>query len=216
MTDVAPDESLDREATFIAASFEDLKPSKYTMPDRGDKEVAAHFVRSGSVDNSPAKLSNPQRVEARAIACDSALLMLDHQSYCQYTQGDMRWEGISHHLLSQDGQYPEWADCSSSYTWFMWNALRIKFGVGDVINGLDWEAGYTGTIVEHGLHIGGPASWMRGDALLYGDPIEHVAMNVGWDPREKYHMVIDCGSEAGPFYLRWNYRPDFNCCRRFI
>jgi hypothetical protein len=42
---------------------------------------------------------------------------------------------------------------SSFATWCLWNGLALRFGLGDIVNAAGWTAGYTGTMLEHGLPV---------------------------------------------------------------
>jgi cell wall-associated NlpC family hydrolase len=128
-----------------------------------------------------------------------------------YTQTGRRWDGINKGLKAWKGQFPNYADCSSFATWCLWNGLD-HFGVRDVVNGANWKAGYTGTILNHGKLVKKQSNWMRGDLIVYGNgfPGEHVAIYIGDG------LVISHGSEPAPVKVRWNYRGDFMQCRRFI
>jgi len=124
----------------------------------------------------------------------------------------MRFGGIRNNLRYADGEYPTQEDCSSMYTWCMWNALTSVGGRNfpDIVNGASWRAGYTGTLLSHGERV---ENRQPGDAVLYGTgfPGHHVAMIA-----EDTDMVYSHGSEAGPFYLKWNYRSDVMQVRRYI
>lgn len=144
-------------------------------------------------------LSSTNRIRARDMACQAAALMLHKRGQnLHYTEGDQRWEGIEQGLKAWRGEYPHYSDCSSSVTWWLWNALD-HFHVGDVVNGARWQSGYTGTLLEHGHSVkGGP--YQRGDAVIYGTswPGFHTAMYVGGG------MVVSHGCENGPNFLRYD------------
>lgn len=154
--------------------------------------------------------TDANRVAARRIAVESFALAYHHASSVHYTQGGLRWQGIRRELKAFKGQYPNYADCSSIYTWALWNAYD-HFGWPDNINGLNWSGGYTGTLLTHGLHVS-TSQLIPGDAVIYGNgwPGKHVAMYIG------NGLVYSHGSEAGPFQLRYNYRKDILGCRRYI
>jgi hypothetical protein len=114
-----------------------------------------------------------------------------------YTQGGLRWQGINRNLRAKRGQYPNYADCSSLYTWAWWNAI----GQGpDRLNGARWLYGYTGTLATHGARIG---TTVLGAAILYGNgwPYVHVTGYCGGG------YCLSHGSEAGPLKVPYNYRP---------
>jgi hypothetical protein len=96
----------------------------------------------------------------------------------------------------------------------------VRFGVSDVVNGANWEAGYTGTLINHGMRVQSLGNVRWGDAVIYGTSpsnTEHVAMitHTG-DNKDKVIRVISNGSEAGPFWLPYNYRSDIVEIRRYI
>ena len=203
-------------------------PEMYTgmiVPDVGDLHLAGVFAKSKPkpkrrkvVDRSPAHLSPAARRKARPVAVHAWQTMLANAAAAHYTEGSERWSGIDDRRLSKDNQFPTYSDCSSSYTWGIWNALAVMLHKSDTLNDAGWHYGYTGTLIEHGLTIplSTPRLWMPADAMFYGNPIEHVAPIVGWDPRIKAHAVIDCGSEGGPYLLPWNYRSDAVAVRRYL
>lgn len=158
-------------------------------------------------------LSERHRREARKIIAHGAGLMLDHQAQVHYTQDGRRWQGIDRKLLVAKGQFPSYSDCSSSSTWLLWNGLHVNFGVRDLVNGTNWRAGYTGTILQHGKVVHHEENIKVGDLALYGphgSVGSHVALCVGGG------YVFSHGSEAGPFKTTLHYRPDLMCVRRFI
>jgi cell wall-associated NlpC family hydrolase len=157
-------------------------------------------------------LRSLRRLKARKLATNAAKLSLANAPVVHYSQGVDRWEGIDKKLKAYKGQYPKNTDCSASATWWIWNGLS-HFGKRDVVNGQRWEAGYTGTMVNHGIRVKHRINYRRGDLVLYGDPYGssgHVAMYVG---RGK---VISHGSEGGPYLVPWNYRSDVHSVRRYI
>lgn len=162
--------------------------------------------------SSVSGLSAAHRAGARSIVLHGAALLLRDPAGVHYTQGPQRWEGIHSGLKISKGQYPHHGDCSSTHTWLLWNALR-HFGVSDdLVNGQHWSAGYTGTIAAHGKLVRKLAHAQIGDAVLYGPAptFEHVATYIGGG------MVFSHGSEAGPFKLPIDYRPDRHMIRRHI
>lgn len=131
------------------------------------------------------------------------------------SQRARRWQGITNTLHGPQ-QQPAWADCSSYITWVFWTARHtIRGHAGaDVVNGEQWEWGYTGTMIQHGhLHEAGVANWYPGrTCVFYGNPRNpptHVALYMG------HGKVISHGQEAGPLYLPWNYRTDFHQARAY-
>ena len=99
--------------------------------------------------------------------------------------------------------------------WYLWNALFLGFGLGDIVNGQGWTGGYTGTMRDHGLPVQHEANLLRGDLVHYGpDPGLHVTMvvgRVGGVP-----MVVSHGSEDCPCYTNFDYRHDDAEFRRYI
>jgi cell wall-associated NlpC family hydrolase len=154
-------------------------------------------------------LSPKRRVHARDMAAEAAVLALRNAPVVHYTQTARRWDGIAKHLKAWRGEFPHYADCSAFVTWCLWNGLD-HYGVGDVVNHERWQAGFTGTMLEHGQKLDRP--WDRGDAVIYGTgfPGEHTAIYIGGG------LVISHGSEAGPFKLPVHYRPDVMAYRRYI
>ena len=83
----------------------------------------------------------------------------------------------------------------------------LRFGLGDVVNGAGWAAGYTGTMLQHGLQVRYPANVLPGDCVIYGSGPPGVHCAVVVDMVNGVPMVISHGSEPGPFYLAYDYRP---------
>lgn len=145
-----------------------------------------------------------------------ALQGVRQRAAIHYTQQwPARWRGITNHHTGMN--QPDWADCSAYATWVAWAARRhIRGSEGaDVMNGLNWRAGYTGTLIEHGSrHRLGPRAWHHGRTLVfYGSPVEHVAIYAGNYPNGP--MVVSFGSETGPLFLGAYYRSDFNHARTY-
>lgn len=166
--------------------------------------------------SSVSGLTPAHRIRARDLAVAAAMLGLRNPAAIHYTQGADRWEGIDRGLKAWRGEYPRHADCSSFATWALWSGLA-HYHVRDTVNGTRWRAGYTGTMVSHGKPVRELANVLRADLVLYGDPFGrsgHVAIIAG--RRNGVPMVVSNGSEAGPFYLPWNYRRDVHSIRRYI
>lgn len=125
----------------------------------------------------------------------------------------LRWGGIRNGVKLPE--VPTFADCSSLTTWLMHNGRIAIRGTAseDVVNGLRWKAGYTGTQTAHGRrHRFGTRFWRPGLTLVfYGRPhdISHVAIFVGKDKVTGKHMVVSHGSESGPHYVPYDYRSDY-------
>lgn len=149
------------------------------------------------------KLNYFQRRRARRLAVKAAYVLLNNARAVHYTQGPSRWSGIDGRKRSYRGEFPAYADCSSSTTWMLWDATR-RYKLPDFVNGQGWKAGYTGTQQDHGRRVGTNEKKLPGDLVFYGDQgggvAQHVAIYVG-DGK-----VISHGSEPGPFLLPWNYR----------
>jgi len=136
-------------------------------------------------------------VEQRKAMLAAFSLAYRNAPSVHYTQGSLRWQGINRNLHAKRGQFPNYADCSSLYTWAWWNAI----GSGpDVLNGAHWLYGYTGTLATHGARIG---TVVLGAAILYGGgwPYAHVTGYCGGG------FCLSHGSEAGPLKVPYNYRP---------
>lgn len=157
-------------------------------------------------------LDAAQRVEARHIIAEGCALLLAHPSAVHYTEGGSRWQGIDHGLRISRGQWMTEGDCSSTATWLLWNALHVRFGLGDIVNGEHWRAGYTGTIAGHGKPVRVDANIQVGDLVLYGPgpSYSHVAVALGGG------QVFSHGSEGGPYKLPIAYRSDRGPVHRFI
>jgi hypothetical protein len=168
----------------------------------------------------PSGLRHDKKTLARDRAVQAAMLGFRNRGAIHYTQGNLRWQGIADTRYSRQGQFPNQADCSAYVTWCLWNALWVPFKVKDVVNGADWKAGYTGTMLRHGRVVEKVADMRRGDAVLYGragSTGAHTAIIVGRQGGKKgTPMVVSHGSEAGPYYLPYNYRGDVMNVRRYI
>ncbi len=103
--------------------------------------------------SSASGLSRHHRIQARHRVLQGAELMMGHRAAVHYTMGGQRWEGINQHLVAAHGHYPDHSDCSSSFTWLMWNGMFIPFKHHDNVNGAHWKAGYTGTLAQHGRPV---------------------------------------------------------------
>ena len=161
-------------------------------------------------------LDRDQRAEARQATVEAALLGLNNISEVHYTQDSRRWEGIGNGRVAAKGKFPHHSDCSSFATWCLWNGLNLGFDVDDVVNGLDWSAGYTGTLLQNGKQVKRVENVRQGDLVLYGGewPGSHVAIVVG--RQDGVPMVVSHGSEEGPFFVRYDYRSDVMQFRRYI
>jgi hypothetical protein len=166
---------------------------------------------------STSGLSRDQRIRCRDRVVQAAKLALANKAQVHYSQDAVkRWDGIKNHRNAALGQFPINADCSSFATWCLWNGLLVRFGLGDIVNGAGWNAGYTGTMLDHGMVVQHTSNTLRADCVLYGSgpPGEHVAIIVRHF--DGVPMVISHGSEPGPYYLPYNYRSDVYQIRRYI
>jgi hypothetical protein len=162
-------------------------------------------------------LSRDQRVRCRDRVVQAAKLGLANKEQVHYTEDlDLRWDGIRNHCNAAHGQFPVHADCSAFATWCLWNGLHLRHGLDDIVNGESWNAGYTGSMLQHGRGVRLPANALRGDCVFYGSgwPGAHVAVVI--HIFDGVPMVISHGSEPGPYYLPYNYRPDVYQLRRYI
>jgi cell wall-associated NlpC family hydrolase len=153
---------------------------------------------------STSGLGYEQRIRCRDRVVQAARLAAAHEPQVHYTMGSQRWQGISKGLNAAHGQFPTQADCSSFVTWCLWNGLYLRYGLGDTVNGHDWKAGYTGTLLDHGRRVLQTSQALRGDLVFYDNP-RHVAIivsRVNGVPR-----VISHGSEGGPSNRVISYRP---------
>ena len=167
---------------------------------------------------SASGLNQAQRIRARERATQAAVLALHHKPLKYSQEARPRWEGIAKRLNSRNGEYPKVADCSSFVTWCLWNALFLKFGLSDIVNGEGWTAGYTGTLRNHGLPVQHVANLLLGDLVHYGPGTgSHVAIVVS-KPGTGVPMVVSWGDVHGndPYYETYNYRSDIDEFRRYI
>jgi len=232
MQDMADeDEAVNEEASEYDVANEELDEDDPDSipPDEGDDEQGDWPANkmAGEVGDQAGRrqqrhdknLNAKERTRARRIAVRAALLGLRHASVIHYTQGGSRWQGIADTRFSERGQYPNYADCSAFATWCLWNGLYVPFREHDVVNGADWKAGYTGTMLSHGVPIRSIKNVRWGDCVLYGSPGStgrHTAIvvRVG-KPRGSKVMVVSHGSEGGPYFLPYNYRRDVQSIRRY-
>lgn len=185
-------------------------------PDQGDAGAAGLDYEAGDADiaadlEAVERLTPDQRASAQAVILHGARLLLAHPSQINYTQGPQRWEGINDKRYVRDEEYPSWGDCSSTATWLYWNALFAHLGMGDVVNGEGWKAGFTGTMLQHGRAVSS-SEVQVGDAVIYGSaaPGEHVTVCIGGG------MVVSHGGPDGPLKLPLRYRSDVLSIRRYF
>jgi hypothetical protein len=170
-----------------------------------DPELSIEPVDAFGVEERPklaaTGLNARDRIRARDLAIQAASLALRNGATIQYTMGPKRWDGINRNRKAWRGEYPRFQDCSSFATWCLWHGLD-HFGVKDIVNGQQWRAGFTGTMLDHGQRVT-RANVLRGDLLFYANAnrqINHVTIYIGGG------MVISHGSEPGPLKLRMDYR----------
>lgn len=154
-------------------------------------------------------LSHAHVRQAVDATLQAAIVALHNARHQRYTQGGARWSGIDRHRDASRGQFPPFSDCSAFVTWCLWNGLYLRGHHSDIVNGQRWEAGYTGTLLEHGHRVSSP---IPGDAIIYGSgfPGKHVALYTGAG------LVVSHGGDPGPLLLPWRYRADVLSIRRYI
>jgi hypothetical protein len=185
---------------------------EHLPPDEGDAgAIGLEYEPADGVAAVTASLTPDQRASAQAVVLHGARLLLTHTAQVHYTQGPQRWEGITDRRYVRDEEYPSYGDCSSTATWLYWNALFAHLGMGDVVNGEGWKAGFTGTMLQHGRAVSESAVEV-GDAVIYGPagPRQHVAVCIGGG------MVVSHGGPDGPFKLPLRYRSDVLSIRRYF
>lgn len=164
---------------------------------------------SGSVSG----LSAEHRAECRRVILLGVHALLQHPELLHYTQdAEDRWYAILHNWRIAEKNYIKRGDCSSTHTWLLMNGLTHVGAHHDWVNGLNYKAGYTGTIATHGKRVLDIRNAKVGDGILYGIrwPFEHVATYIGGG------LVFSHGSEGGPYKLGVDYRPDRSMIRRSI
>jgi cell wall-associated NlpC family hydrolase len=166
------------------------------------------------MSGSASGLSDAHRAHARKLVAENCRRMVANKNSIHYTQSAARWEGIRLYKSAVRDTYPKHADCSSTHTWLMWDAMHRPYGVRDLVNRLNWKAGYTGTMYKRGKAVEHDENLKIGDAIFYGDQgggiPEHVATYVGGG------KVFSHGSEGGPYILGLDYRSDRRMSRRYI
>ena len=148
-------------------------------------------------------LTPAQRTRARRRLKAGMDLMLRNAPAVHYTQGKQRWEGIEKALRIYKGEFPRYADCSSSTTYLYWDACkRWLKKTGDFVNRTNWTWGWTGTQEVNGVKATS-GRFLVGDLVQYGG---HVAM-VYKAGTMATAVVWSHGSERGPMLLPIAYRP---------
>lgn len=159
-------------------------------------------------------LSDEHAAHARRVIIKDVHNMMQHRAGIHYTQGFKRWEGIATRCTHLNNSFPHHADCSSTHTWLLWDAMARPYHVRDLVNHDQWKGGYTGTMYKSGKEVKHDSNLKIGDGIFYGNQgggiPEHVATYIGGG------MVFSHGGEAGPFILRLDYRSDRRMSRRYI
>lgn len=146
---------------------------------------------------SPLGLSAAERKRAREIAVYAAMQGFHHRDEMLYTEGAARWSGIADHRLGWKDQFPRAADCSAFVTWAEWNAAEHFHIHQDIVNGDDWDGGYTGTMTQHGIEVK-LSELLLADAIFYAGTRQipqHTAIYVGKG------RVVSHGHPGGPLLL---------------
>lgn len=191
--------------------FDGLESDPASVPkDKGESKGLALIQRAPLGTPAISRLTASQRAKVRQMILQAAYLGLTRAPSLHYTQGAKRWEGIAKNLRAWRGECPNYADCSAFATWVLWQGLW-HFGVGDVVNGASWAAGWTGTMLDHGKVVHSAGGYLVGDCALYDG---HVAIFVGYKAGVPY--VISHGSENGPYLLPMHYRSDLIEVRRYV
>lgn len=165
-------------------------------------------------------LNEKDRATARRIIVKGVEVLMAHTAALHYSQDAVeRWEGIQGKIVPWDakgrinGRFPKHGDCSSTDTYLLWLALHHHFALPDIVNGEQWLAGYTGTMVGHGKAVHDLSALKVGDQIFYGASIhetEHVVTSLGG------RRVFSHGGEGGPYILDLAYRSDRVAVRRYI
>lgn len=151
-------------------------------------------------------ISDWSKVKAQQLLHSAAWAGYLDRANEHYTESSpARWSGIDNHVCPQPGNHaPRTSDCSAFVTWIYWSI----FGNGDdFLNGENWKAGYTGTLVTRGRNVD-LNSLEVGDLCFYYQPMHHVAIYVGDG------MVVTHGMDPVGYY-KVNYAP-LDYCRRYI
>jgi len=149
----------------------------------------------------PGSTPTPPVSGGRAGVVTAAMALYDQRSSGHYTQGGSRWIGITNRVYPPAA--PTYSDCSSAATWCYWT----QYGNGpDFINGQQWRAGYTGTMLDHGTVVS-VANAKAGDLCFYYNPVSHVAIYIG------NLRVVSHGSDPVSIYSVYN---SLNHCRSYV
>lgn len=191
----------------LPADAGDLAPPGYEHPlaDVFDPKLGirdpADIFPVADTHLSPIGLNARDRIRARDLTVQAAALAYQMNQSITYTMDGRRWDPIARNRKAWRGEVGRFEDCSSFATWCVWHGLT-HFGIGDVVNGAGFRAGWTGTMIEHGVRVA-RADILRGDMCFYATAageINHVAVYVGGG------RVISHGGEPGPSKLDMGYR----------
>lgn len=151
---------------------------------------------------------------------ESAFLRIAHQDDAldgeeYYTQGALRWQGVTAvygKIAVSKGLIPRLkaGDCSAGFTrWQLW-ALEQSLGrvPRDIVNGANWKAGFTGTIMAVCQRVSSP---QIGDAILYPNHVtgvvnvkDKLCVSHGKDRCEIYGWDSHRGRYAGFWRPRYD------------
>jgi NlpC/P60 family len=144
--------------------------------------------------HSPLGFNNVhQRVAIRDKAYKAAIVGVRNRAHATYTESWERWSGIADNRRAYKHESPLFADCSAFATWCFWDATRAE-KTGDFVNGLRWQAGYTGTMTRFGQRIE-QKDLITADAVFYGGSEAvpaHVALYIGGG------KVVSNGEQGDP------------------
>lgn len=175
------------------------KPNgKKLYPDVVEGGVLTAPVRAMFYAEFPERPSFEDAFKRIAIQDDK----LDDQE--QYTMGGARWQGVD----AVFGKVAVWpaakkipelriGDCSSGYArWQLW-ALQQHLGrvPHDIVNGDNWDAGYTGTIVAICRKVATPEI---GDAIVYFRGVKSVHVSGVFDVAAR--TCISHGKDKAEIY----------------
>ena len=211
-----PDQIEDDVASEDALPDIPVVPNEEIPADRGDAGEVGRDAGGEAEDKEalgiPGRITPIQRAQCQAVIARGCRLMLASPDAVHYTMDSRRWSGIKDGRRISRREFPRYSDCSSSSTWLLWNALRVHLGWGDVVNGANWQGGYTGTMLSHGRAVREHAVQV-GDCAFYGAPGStgsHVVVCLGGG------AAFSHGSEKGPFKLGLHYRSDLMGFRRYF
>jgi len=141
--------------------------------------------------------------DKRAALVSAAMTLYEQRAHEHYSEASNRWSGITGHVLPPNA--PTYSDCSAAVTWVYWT----EFGAGpDFLNDQNWQGGNTASLSAHGKVVS-CSKMGNGDLAFYGNPISHVAINIGGG------RVVSHGSDPVGLYPL-NYRSDLNQCRTYL